>query len=100
MVGDVELARTTILVWPVHTFFTTGANADFQRDFDYITWKYAAVLATTQGGFYSLTISPNACVGCPLGCVYACTTCIPYVGYSVTFGTSTFSGTENPDILT
>lgn len=88
-------------VLPVHTFFTTGANADFQKDYYYITWKYAAVLATTQGGFSDPpTFSTDVEVYCgtwPLGKYgYACTTCNPLTGNcSVVFGTSTFTGSEN-----
>ena len=94
MQGDEELDRKSILVQPVHTWFTTGANQDFQKDYDYIRWKYAAVHATTGGAFSGPpNISPNALVPCgPLGTlVSACT----HLDDSVDFGTSAFTGSEN-----
>ncbi|UCC32078.1 MAG: hypothetical protein JSU86_07315, partial [Phycisphaerales bacterium] len=96
MQGDTELARKSILVWPVHTFFTTGASADFETDYEYISWKYAAVLATTQGGFYDEDFSTDMQVCCPWpSCnAYACTT-VTDDGFLVVFGTATFTGTEN-----
>jgi len=95
MKGDQELARKSILVWPVHLWWAT-VQRDFEKDYDFLRWKYAAVLATTQGGFYDEDFSGDACVGCPLGCVYACTELtINPPGYKVTFGTDTFTGTEN-----
>jgi hypothetical protein len=94
--GSTEYARKRILVHSVHAFLTTGANADFQRDSFYLRWKYAAVLATTGGGFSSEVISTDTCVNCPwwnpLRCVYACT---DIENGSVVFGTNTFSGSEN-----
>jgi hypothetical protein len=94
--GGVELNRKSILVLPVHTILTTGANADFPLDYNYSTWKYAAVLATTGGAFDSVTISPNVCVPCASNpCTYACTSWGPLSGYTVVFGSSAFTGTEN-----
>ena len=98
MQGDVELTRKTVLVWPVHRWLVTGVNADFQKAYDYIRWKYAAVLATTGGTFSSVTISPSVRVPCPDypgtvfdgPLVYACIT-----DASVVFGTDTFGGSEN-----
>jgi len=97
MMGDVELSRVSILVKPVHTHWTQGASSNFANDYNYIVWKYAGVLATSGGAFTGgVTISTNGCVGCPFGCVYACTTLNPFTGtYSVAFGTTTFTGTEN-----
>lgn len=81
----------------VHTFFTTDTNRDFQRDYNYLTWKYAIVLATTGGAFAGPpTIGPDISVYCgvwPFGTIgYACTN-VPT--RTVTFGTSTFTGSEN-----
>jgi len=99
MKGDQELARTSILVWPVHTWWITNPHQDFQKDYDFLGWKYAAVLATTGGAFAGPpTISTDTCVPCPDRpwplpdgpCVYACIT-----DGSVVFGTDTFSSTEN-----
>ncbi len=108
MQGDEELERVSILVYPVHRWWTLPAhihgpgeqqhvrdNADLTNDYNFIRFKYAAVLATTQGGFFSMNISPNLCVGCPFGCVYACTTLGLDERYSVEFGTSTFTASEN-----
>ena len=98
MQGENELARKSIMVLPVHTFLTTGANTSFPMDYDYISWKYAAVLATTQGGFtppVNFSTSKDVCCPWPFCSAYACTTCVPGYGYSVKFGTSTFSGSEN-----
>lgn len=96
MQGEVELTRATVLVWPVHRWLVTGQSADFQKAYDYITWKYAAVLATTGGSFSSVTFSTSGCVSCGFqSCVYACTSWNPFTGYSVVFGTNTFDGTEN-----
>jgi hypothetical protein len=95
--GGVELTRKSILVWPVHTFLTTGGAPDFQADYNYISWKYATVLATTGGSFGGgPTITTSSCVSCPplVGpCVAGCTTCV--IGCSTTFGTDTFGGSEN-----
>ncbi|MGB2984911.1 MAG: hypothetical protein WBE26_03430 [Phycisphaerae bacterium] len=98
--GEQELARVSVRVLPVHTFFITGANADFQMDYHYLVWKYAAVLATTGGAFAGgVTISPDPKVPCPWPFgddAYACTTFSPLTWtYSVVFGTSTFAGSEN-----
>ncbi len=91
--GETELARRSILVLPVHTFFTTGTNANLALDYDYLSWKYGSVLATTGGAFSSVTISENACVPCglPSVCVPACT----HIDDSVDFGTTAFSVSEN-----
>lgn len=101
MSGDTELDRRYVRVIPVHTYLTTGAGASFPMDYSFITWKYASVLATTGGAFTGgVTISTDIKVYCglwPFGTnAYACTTLNPLSGtYSVEFGTSTFSGTEN-----
>jgi hypothetical protein len=93
---DLELTRKSILVLPVHTYLTTGATANFQMDYNYISWKYAAVLATTGGAFAGPpTITVNPQVSCAGVIGYACTTCIPLMGCDVTFGTLTFTGSEN-----
>ena len=92
--GEVELTRKSILVFPVHKFLITGANANFSMDYDYISWKYATVLATTGGAFTGgVTISTSGCVPCglPSVCVAACTRLTD----SVTFGTSAFAQSEN-----
>ncbi len=89
--GDMELLRKSILVWAVHVWLAT-VQADFQTDYDYITWKYASVLATTGGTFSSVTISPASQVQCGGVSGYACTNVLTG---AVTFGTSTFSGSEN-----
>jgi hypothetical protein len=89
---DLELNRKSILVLPVHTFLTTGANANFLMDFNYISWKYAAVLATTGGAFAGPpTISTDVCVPCGGTCGAACTTIFD----NVTFGTSAFTQSEH-----
>ena len=107
--GDTEVARRSILVLPVHTFWTTGHqhgpgaqqhppdNDDFWNDYDFLRWKYAAVHATTGGQFSGgVTISTDASVYCglwPFGTyAYACT---DLTTDAVVFGTSTFSGSEN-----
>ena len=94
---DQEIARKSILVQPVHTFFTTGASTDFEKDYHYISWKYAAVLATTQGGFSGPpTFSADVRVYCgtwPFGTyAYACTN---IETGAVVFGTATFTSSEN-----
>ena len=70
---------------------------DFELDFEYLSWKYGGVLATTGGEFTSVTISMDPQVVCPrfpfdpnppVG--YACTG-----GASVVFGTNTFRGSDN-----
>jgi hypothetical protein len=107
---ELELGRASVLVHPVHTWWTTGHKhgpggqthppdtSDFTNDYNFLRWKYATVLATTGGAFAGPpTIGPDTCVPCPwpFGCVYACTTCIPLMGCSVNFGTSTFASPEN-----
>lgn len=95
--GGAELTRKSIRVLPVHTFLTTGANTNIPLDYAYITWKYAAVLATTGGAFTGgVTFSPNPSVQCRGVPAYACTTWNPLTQtYSVVFGTNTFTGSEN-----
>jgi len=110
MQGNTELARVSIRVLPVHTWWTTGHKhgsqthppdtSDFTNDYNFLRWKYAAVLGTTGGAFAGPpTIGPDGSVYCglwPLGTNgYACTTCIPLMGCSLNFGTSTFSASEN-----
>jgi hypothetical protein len=112
MQGDTELARVSIRVLPVHTWWTTGHKhgpggqthppdtSDFTNDYNFLRWKYATVLATTAGTFSSVTISTNPSVTCgvwPFQTIgYACTTINPLTStYSVVFGTNTFSGSEN-----
>ena len=110
---DMELARESILVWPVHEWWTNSHrhgpgqpqhapdNADFWNDYDYIRWKYATVLATTGGAFDSVNdqyeLLRTLC-GVqlpppfpPPPCVYACTS----VFDNVAFGTSAFTSSEN-----
>jgi hypothetical protein len=90
--GNTELTRQKVLVLPIHRFLTTGANTNFPMDYDYISWKYAAVLATTQGGFGPVTFSADAAVSCRGTLAYACTN---IETGAVVFGTSTFTGSEN-----
>lgn len=65
--------------------------ADYTNDYYFISWKYAAVVATTGGVFSSFEISTNNCVSCLLGpCVAACTYC-----NSAKFSTTAFDRSEN-----
>ena len=94
--GQTELGRKSVLVLPVHKLLITGPNADFLMDYDYISWKYATVLATTGGTFTSRAISADVCVECPTGifttvCASGCTD----DQGNVEFGTSAFTGSEN-----
>jgi len=109
--GTQELQRISLLVLPVHTWWTTGHKHgpgqpthppdfnDFANDYNFLRWKYAAVLATTGGAFTTVSISSSSCVPCGLGlpppCVYACTSPNMSGGYDVVFGTSAFTGSEN-----
>jgi len=101
MQGELELSRVSILVKPVHVHWTWGASANFTNDYNFIRWKYTTVLATTGGAFTGgATISADTSVYCgtwPFGAdAYACTTFHPLNGtYSVEFGTTTFTSTEN-----
>ncbi len=105
MQGDEELERVSILVYPVHRWWTLPAhfhgpgeqqhprdNADFTNDYNFIRFKYAAVLATTQADFTSALISENNRVWCDGKWAYACTH-IP--SGSVLFGTDTFTDSKN-----
>jgi len=89
MQGELELSRVSILVRPVHAYWTWGASANFMNDYSFIRWKYATVLATTGGAFAEpVTISTG-----PLSCgvlAYACTS-----GTDAVFATTTFTGSEN-----
>jgi hypothetical protein len=102
-----ELDHTSVRVLPIHTWLTTNHQHhpgepshppdldDFALDLEYLSWKYAGVLASTGGAFGNVTIEPNSCVQCPafIGpCVYACTLVLDD---SVRFGTSAFTGSEN-----
>lgn len=110
--GETELDRQSVLVLPVHDWWMSQSQhqhgpagtphsrtpVDFANDYDFIRWKYAAVLATTGGTFTPpVTISTDSRVHCglpwPLGTDgYACTN----VGTgNVIFATSTFTGSEN-----
>lgn len=106
MAGDQELDRETILVLPVHKWLTNGHQHgpgaqqhppdtnDFWLDYDYLSWKYGGVLATTGGAFPGgVTISTDPCVPCgfPSVCVAACT----HPNRSVDFGTTAFTQSEN-----
>jgi len=98
--GDEELDRVSILVKPVHVQWTQGPSANLWADYQYISWKYAGVLATTGGAFNDalqpVTISSNPSVNCAGTVGYACTNYFTDTGtYGVTFGTSTFTGSEN-----
>ena len=108
--GGVELARTSIVVRPVHRWLTTGhkhgpgapmdTGSDtehFMMNYEFIRWKYAGVLNAIGGGFSSVTISSDLVVLCPpiplIGePAYACTNSVTN---SVVFGRSTFLGSEN-----
>lgn len=106
--NGIELpGRKSILVLPVHTWWTTGHKhgpgqpthppdvSDFMNAYNHLRWKYAGVLASTGGVFATVTVSGNVCVRCPPvtgPCVAACTN----IGDdTVRFGTSTFTGSEN-----
>ena len=106
--GDVEVQRVSVRVLPIHTWQTTPHQhgpgvpghapdlADWERAFDYLSWKYGGVLATSGGDFDQVVNSTNGCVPCLLNpCVFACTTWVPLTGYRATFGTNAFSGSEN-----
>ena len=109
MKGDTEITRKSILVQPVHKWWTNGHKhgpngqthppdtADFTNDYNFLRWKYAAVLATTGGVFAGgVMFSPDIGVYCgtwPLDTYgYACTN---VATGAVIFGISTFTGSEN-----
>jgi hypothetical protein len=56
----IELERRSVLVAPVHKFLTTGPNADFNKDYVYISLKYGPVLATTGGVFWQRNYKPRS----------------------------------------
>lgn len=60
--------------------------------YTFIRWKYATVLATTGGGFSSVTFLGTPYGTCGGGGAVACTNC--FFG-GVKFGTATFGDTEN-----
>ena len=68
-----------------------NTEAHFRGCYDFIRWKYAAVLATTGGRFEKVIISLDPWVNCWGTPARACTT----VGDVVTFGTSTWAEGEN-----
>jgi hypothetical protein len=84
--------RKSILVQPVHTWWTQSNPPDYQSDYNYLTWKYATVLATTGGAFSAPpTFSADTFVSCQFSQATACT----HVDDSVEFGASAFTGSEN-----
>lgn len=101
---ETEVGEVIVRVKPVHDWLVTphkhGAGqpfhapdiSDYQAAYNYISWKYATVLATTEGSFGNVSFSTETCTSCgPSQCVAACTTVIDYV----TFAAQTFSGSEN-----
>jgi hypothetical protein len=106
--GDTELARTSVRVLPIHTWWTTAHQhpgdpvhqptwSDFVNDHSHLSWKYAAVLATAGVETVEIFIEMDSCVSCfpASSCAYACTRWGPFSGYTITFGTSAFTGSEN-----
>ncbi|MFH0983641.1 MAG: hypothetical protein V2A79_19165 [Planctomycetota bacterium] len=108
MAGTCELVRVRVDVLPVFLWWVTphqhGAGqplhapdaSDYRNAYDYIRWKYSAVLGGIAGAAFSqVIISEETCVPCGSGspppCVFACTS----ITDRVDFGTSTFSGSEN-----
>lgn len=106
--GNPELDRESVRMLPIHTWWTTTHQhypgeashtpntSDYEQDLSYVSWKYLGVHTGTGGDFSSTVISTSSCLSCGLQtCVYACTTCIPFMGCSAVFGTSALSGSEN-----
>ena len=105
MKGEQELTREQVVVRTVFKWLVSGhqhgpgaimhtpTTGDYLDAVDFISWKYANVLATTGSTFAGVTIASTLTVSC--GSVSSALACTNVGDGTVKFGISTFTGSEN-----